>query len=156
MSPKAISTVPSTPATVGSSQMQWSSHNARLVLVVDDDDDLRAAIGDALELAGYCVALAADGRGALALLDALDRVPDLIVLDLIMPTMTGRELAERLEQRQNFARVPLLVFTAQANSGAASLLRSVVAVVEKPLSLEDLLVAVERILVRAGPHAASR
>ena len=58
-----------------------------MVLVVDDDRNLRTIIGTNLELAGFDVMSAADGPTALALLD--DHLPDVVVLDVMMPLMDG-------------------------------------------------------------------
>jgi len=86
------------------------------VLVVDDDDDFRAVLADSLEEDG-CGVLAADsGEAALAVLDEASqgrtRRPDLLVLDLLMPRMTGIEVLQRLRKSRRWERLPVLVVTA--------------------------------------------
>ena len=64
------------------------SRNGCKILVVDDDDDNRAMLGELLEAKGYFAAPAANGAEAVALLQGgLD--PDLVLTDLMMPTMSG-------------------------------------------------------------------
>lgn len=69
------------------------------VLVVDDDDDFRAALADTLEEEGWDVLDARTGEAALALMDDATkgraRAPDLLVLDLLMPRMSGIEVLQR-------------------------------------------------------------
>jgi signal transduction histidine kinase/CheY-like chemotaxis protein len=68
-----------------------------VVLVVEDQDPVRRTIRARLEKAGFVVVDCADGRAALAAADAMPRI-DLLLTDLVMPLMGGRELAMRLEQ----------------------------------------------------------
>ncbi len=83
------------------------------LLVVDDHDDLRAAVCLLLRMAGHEVAMAADGRQALA--SVSEREPDLIVLDLWMPGMSGFAVCRVLKQNPFTARIPVLMLTAQSD-----------------------------------------
>ncbi|MBA2543525.1 MAG: response regulator [Deltaproteobacteria bacterium] len=107
------------------------------VLVVDDERMLRETLGQMLTDEGYVVDLAVDGD------TALDRVhevkPDVILLDLMMPGMNGRQFLQALREEPAYANVPVLIMTAVhglevnlANVGANEL-------VEKPFDVEDLL-----------------
>jgi CheY-like chemotaxis protein len=86
------------------------------VLVVDDDDDFREALADALEDEGCNVLAAPSGEAALALLDeALKKrvtMPDLMVLDLVMPRMSGIEVLQKLRKSRHWRELPVLVVTA--------------------------------------------
>jgi DNA-binding response OmpR family regulator len=86
------------------------------VLVVDDDDDFRAALAETLEEEGCDVLDARTGEAALALLDdaakGRARAPDLLVLDLLMPRMSGIEVLQRLRKSRRWASLPVLVVTA--------------------------------------------
>jgi len=86
------------------------------VLVVDDDDDFRAALAETLEEEGCDVVDARTGEAALALLDdaakGRTRAPDLLVLDLLMPRMSGIEVLQRLRKSRRWASLPVLVVTA--------------------------------------------
>jgi two-component system chemotaxis response regulator CheY len=81
---------------------------SRTVLVVEDDDDTRAALTDLLEDRGYTVAAARNGREALSYL--AHECPGCIVLDLWMPVMDGWTFANEVYERQ--LPVPMLVITA--------------------------------------------
>jgi CheY-like chemotaxis protein len=112
------------------------------LLVVDDDDEVRAFLVCALEESGYAVAAASDGRSALQLLGATDF--DLILIDFALPGMTGAELGERIRER-NPAQKLLLI---SGYAGTAALQRAArdVPVVAKPIAVKDLAAAVSAIL----------
>ena len=88
----------------------------RTVLLVDDDDDFRLALADSLTADGCKVLEVATGEAALALLDdaakARGPVPDLLVLDLLMPGMSGTEVLQRMRKSHRWAKLPVLVVTA--------------------------------------------
>ena len=113
------------------------------VLLVDDDRALRDAVGRALRLEGFEVTLAADGPDALKL--ALKSTPDIVVLDVAMPSLSGVEVCRRL--RGKGARTSVLMLTAKdgihdrvegLDAGADDYL-------VKPFALDELLAR-----VRAG------
>jgi DNA-binding response OmpR family regulator len=86
------------------------------VLVVDDDRNLRKIITTNLELAGYQVATAANGQEALAKLE--EDVPDLLLLDLMMPYMDGYEVTRRVRAHSNpmIANIPIIILTAKGEA----------------------------------------
>lgn len=86
------------------------------VLVVDDDRNLRKIISTNLELAGFTVETAADGREALAKIEGLQ--PDVVLLDLMMPFMDGYEVARTIRGHQNptIANVPIIILTAKSET----------------------------------------
>jgi diguanylate cyclase (GGDEF)-like protein len=86
------------------------------VLVVDDDKNLRKIITTNLELAGYEVATASNGQDALAKLE--ESVPDLLLLDLMMPYMDGYEVTRRVRSHANpmIANIPIIILTAKGEA----------------------------------------
>jgi two-component system response regulator MprA len=123
------------------------------VLVVDDDDDLRSTVAEALELEGYGVAAAANGRQALdALLGGLR--PDVILLDMMMPEMDG--LAFRAEQRQHpeVASIPIVIFTAYGVERDTAEQLDAQAVLRKPLRLSDMTSTIAQVI--AANQVATR
>ncbi len=86
------------------------------VVVVDDDRNLRKIIATNLELAGFFVETAADGHEALEKIEAV--MPDIVLLDLMMPFMDGYEVARHIRGHQNptIANVPIIILTAKGET----------------------------------------
>jgi CheY-like chemotaxis protein len=112
------------------------------VLVVDDDADICDTLQLTLELNGLRVITACDGAKALALLRAGER-PDVIILDLMMPVMTGFEFRAEQLRDPALARIPVVVLTGdgRAVEKGASLGAEAV---QKPIALDALLGIVNR------------
>jgi CheY-like chemotaxis protein len=109
--------------------------SSRTVLVVDDDAEIRETLMALLAQEGYAVVGAANGEEALA---ALRRVhPSLMLLDLMMPVMSGWEVLEELQETGELADTPIIVVSAMCAPGARACLR-------KPVDLDELLQAVGR------------
>ena len=104
------------------------------VLLVEDEEDLRESMRDALELNGYTVVAGRDGQEALVELDRIEHVC-LVLLDLIMPRMNGWVVFEKMRARPALAAVPVIVHSSAP--GAAP--RGVTRVLQKPLAFERLL-----------------
>ena len=97
----------------------------KMLLVVDDDPDVRESIFQVLTEAGYDVSGAGDGKEAL---DKLlhGRRPDLIILDLRMPRKSGHEVLEALRESPSYVGIPVVVLSAYLNfppSGAVAWLK---------------------------------
>jgi CheY-like chemotaxis protein len=108
------------------------------VIVVDDDDDFRESLCEALRSEGYDVRAARNGAEALLLARAVS--PGAIVLDLMMPVMNGFELMDALDADPLLARVPRFVLTAVAPPEMRSL--GGVPCFSKSLDVDELLYAV--------------
>jgi CheY-like chemotaxis protein len=108
------------------------------VLIVEDDADIRRMLQEILELEGYEVAVAADGRDALGRLRAGPR-PTVILLDLMMPGMTGSQF--RLEQTKDLAlaAIPVVVLTGDGNAERKATDVGVASYLRKPLDVDALL-----------------
>ena len=83
-----------------------------VILVVDDEPDLLELIGYNLKSGGHEVLTATNGADALNL--AKSRVPDVIVLDVMMPEINGIEVAKRLRAQSETSRIPIVMLTAKA------------------------------------------
>jgi CheY-like chemotaxis protein len=121
-----------------------------LVLVVEDEPDVRELIADVLAENGYEIEVAPDGAAALQLSD--QRQYDLILSDLRMPKMDGAALYWALQLRHGTAMPPMIYVTGQANSldYAGFLAASRVPVLSKPFSPEDLRQAVRQALASSS------
>lgn len=119
--------------------------NARpLVLVVDDDADIREAVADVLTDEGYPVEMASNGREALDSLSSGEFKPNLILLDLMMPELDGWGLMSELEKRPGLSEIPIIVFSAQGVPPDTIARLRVCGFLRKPLRLQDLLDLVGR------------
>ena len=109
------------------------------VLVIDDEDDIRLIVQMALRASGITVMTASGGRDGLALARA--SVPDLIVLDVMMPEMDGYATLDALRAEPATAKVPVLMLTAKNLAPAEDALRvrGVVGFIAKPFAPRDLV-----------------
>jgi two-component system cell cycle response regulator DivK len=87
----------------------------RTILVADDEPDNRAIMAAALTASGYKVCQAADGEEAVAA--ALRELPDLILLDMAMPRVSGWEAVRRIKAMPQTRHIPVFAFTAYALAG---------------------------------------
>jgi adenylate cyclase len=85
-----------------------------LILIADDNEANREILGRLLEARGYNLVLANDGEEALAC--ARSKLPDLVLLDLMMPKMDGFEVCHRLKADKNLPFMPIILVTARADS----------------------------------------
>jgi DNA-binding response OmpR family regulator len=122
------------------------------ILVVDDDDDIRALVGELLERAGHGVIKAPDGESALKLF--YSRQPDLVVLDVSMPGLDGWEVLNRIRELSD---VPVLMLTARAEEleKVRGLRAGADDYVTKPFGGQELLARVDATLRRgrSAPQA---
>jgi len=88
-----------------------------LILVAEDDDDIRALVVHRLERSGYETATAVDGEAALRL--ALERPPALCIFDVMMPRLDGYELTRRLRAHEATRDIPVILLTARVQEGDA-------------------------------------
>lgn len=95
-------------------QMTNQTTDRGLVLIVDDDEDIRESLIGFLESEGYRPIAASDGQQALELLSRLESPPRLIVLDLMMPVMDGRGFREEQLRRPALAGIPVILISAFA------------------------------------------
>ena len=135
---------PARPARVGGDV--GASSGRPFVLVVDDASEMRSLLRDVLEPSGYEVATAASSAGALAAMS--QRVPDLVITDLMMPGMSGISLRAVMLRRAELASVPVIVLSAYWARPGETL--DAVAVLPKPVNLDRLLDSVELALAQAA------
>ena len=121
-----------------------SGNVAPRVLVVDDDPAIREFVGQALEEEGYEVRLAINGQDALSTL--IEWQPDLIVLDLMMPTMDGWTFRDRQREIESLADIPVIVMSAARNLDGHNDRLVPAAILPKPFDLDRLLTETERLL----------
>jgi two-component system response regulator MprA len=118
------------------------------VLVVDDDAPVREALADALEDEGYSVMLASNGEEALAKISSAR--PDLILLDVMMPSMDGWHFLSARLRDPDVIEVPVLLMSAHPSAVRAAQRIGMVTAVAKPFQLDELLALIVRSLA-PGP-----
>jgi CheY-like chemotaxis protein len=116
-------------------------------LIVDDDPAIREALAELLEDEGYETKVAEDGRQALEMCRSVP-VPDLILLDLLMPVMDGVEFARHKANDATLSHVPICVMT--ASGPLAPIPPNAAAVLRKPLQIGGLLLLVKRLCASAA------
>lgn len=109
------------------------------VLIVEDEEDLRELMRQALEMKGYAVITAAEGQAALDRIAEIDRLC-LVLLDLVMPGMNGWEFYDKLRERPELASVPVIVHSSSPTNAPKGVTR----VIAKPLMLDGLLSVVRQ------------
>jgi two-component system phosphate regulon response regulator PhoB len=124
------------------------------ILVVEDEDSLATLLQYNLEKEGYCVALASDGEDAL--IQADERLPDLVVLDWMLPKVSGIEVCRRLRQRAETRNVPIIMLTARGEESdrIRGLDTGADDYVVKPFSMTELTARIRAVLRRLRPGLA--
>jgi two-component system, OmpR family, phosphate regulon response regulator PhoB len=124
-----------------------------VVLVADDDPDILMLISVTLERDGYEVVVARDGHRAFE--TAVERLPHLIVLDLMMPGIDGCEVTRRLRAEERTKDVPIVIVTAFAeeSQAAKALEAGADAYVKKPFSPRELLAKTASLLLERRPRS---
>lgn len=126
------------------------------ILLVEDDPAMREGLADCLTLEGYTVEGAADGEQAMAALETSlsftregGKRPALILLDLLMPVMSGWQLLHRLRDDPRFQGIPVVLMSAALQGGPP--LPAADGYLPKPFDLAELLALVARL---CGPPAS--
>jgi two-component system phosphate regulon response regulator PhoB len=127
-----------------------------VVLVVEDEPPLQKLLAYSLEAAGFAVVQAFDGEEAQTLID--ERAPDLVLLDWMLPQLSGLELCRRLRRRPGTAHLPIIMLTARGeepdrlrglDTGADDF-------ITKPFSPAELIARVRAVLRRVRPAFAEQ
>jgi two-component system phosphate regulon response regulator PhoB len=121
------------------------------ILVVEDEDALSTLLSYNLEKEGYKVTVAADGEEGLMLVD--ERLPDLIVLDWMLPKVSGIEVCRRLRTRAETRNVPIIMLTARGEESdrIRGLDTGADDYITKPFSMTELTARIRAVLRRIRP-----
>jgi len=110
------------------------------VLVVDDEPDIALICRLALTLAGFDVAERDTGEGALDFLAS--ESPDVVLLDLRLPDLSGWEVLDRLREREQLASLRVVLFSAHASAAQSAVEAGCVSFIAKPFTPDDLVATV--------------
>ena len=124
------------------------------ILVVEDEDALSTLLQYNLDKEGYEVAVAADGEEALTLVS--ERLPDIIVLDWMLPKISGIEVCRRLRQRAESRNVPIIMLTARGEESdrIRGLDTGADDYIVKPFAMSELSARIRAVLRRIRPGLA--
>ncbi|GGW40928.1 DNA-binding response regulator [Gemmobacter lanyuensis] len=131
-----------------------SSHNQPTVLLVEDEPAQREVLAYNLEAEGFAVAQAGDGEEAMMLVD--EAAPDIIILDWMMPNLSGIEVCRRLKMRPETRNIPIILLSARAEEvdRVRGLETGADDYVIKPYSVLELMARARAQLRRVRPSTA--
>lgn len=136
------------PALVKSAALEPVPHaSGTRVLIVDDDLDVRSALAEILELRGYTVDCAGNGREALEHLRTSPALPAVIILDVLMPVMDGWQFLAEQKKDPALTGIPVMVVTAMRNAEKFD----AAATFHKPVEVDRLLAALVHLCSAAEP-----
>jgi DNA-binding response OmpR family regulator len=124
------------------------------VLLVDDDPSLRSLIDMMLTRVGYMTYQAEDGQQALEFIDMT--MPDLFIVDVMMPGMTGFELCQHLRARKDTAQHPVILLSARTDEDSMSegLQSGANLYLTKPIAAKELIARIQQLLGQEPPQAS--
>jgi DNA-binding response OmpR family regulator len=132
-----------------STRASGSSGSSFRALVVDDAEGIRSYLVNLLELKGYEVDTAEDGRRALGLLEG-GAAPDVVILDVMMPGKNGWEVAKELRHDARFAKTGIIMLTAigEKINEMTSPLYGADGFIDKPFEFADLEAKISEVLAK--------
>lgn len=119
----------------------------KIIMVVDDEPDILLTVGQMLEMSGYKVIKAKDGVECINKLNELGTAPDLVLLDIMMPDLSGWDVAAKIKENPAWKEIPIVFLTAKGDTmsiGMGNLAAEDYII--KPFDVKDLKERVEKIL----------
>jgi len=130
--------------------------NKRRVMIVDDDDDIRITIKQILEKNGYKVYDFDNGYDCLKMLEN-GKKPTLIVLDIMMPLMSGWEIQRRLQAHPRWRKIPIIFLTGRTTNIAEEMYeRYGIEYIKKPFSLSEFKESIKRAILTKHEYLKQR
>ena len=86
---------------------------SKRIMIVDDEEDIRVSVGQIFEVSGYEVTKAEDGNDCLNKLE--HAIPNLVILDIMMPGMNGWDVAARIKETSKWSKIPIVFLTAKGD-----------------------------------------
>jgi len=118
------------------------------ILIADDEPNIVAALEFLLQRNGYDVYVARNGEEAIKLVE--DRVPDLVLLDVMMPVRSGYEVCKRIRERADWGHIKIIMLSAKGRDAEVNKGLAIGAdlYITKPFSTRDLMVKISELLER--------
>ncbi len=116
----------------------------KIILIIDDNVDLRLTLADVLSNAGFRVATAKNGIEGLNYLSSKTH-PDLILLDLAMPVMDGYDLMQKIREKTQLRKIPVIIISGEVDEARIkNLAMDKLALLEKPIDFKKFIDVVEK------------
>ncbi len=115
-----------------------------LIMIADADEDERTLMKAILKLVGFNVIEALDGREVVRL--AKEQLPDLLVIDLALPRLSGSGAIERIRKQSSLTDLPVLAVSKEVTSAGSHASEPSTVFLPKPIEFEDFCVVIERFL----------
>lgn len=123
------------------------------IMVVDDDPDILITIRNIFEREGYEVFTVDSGKKCYEMLKN-NEIPDLILLDIMMPGMSGWMISDRLKENPSWKNIPVVFLTVRTDSFAKKAASSLCEdYIEKPFDIEDLKKRIDKILKKSNSES---
>ena len=119
----------------------------KVIMVVDDEPDILLTVGQMLEMSGYQVIKAKDGVECINKLNELITIPDLVLLDIMMPDLSGWDVAAKIKENPAWKEIQIVFLTAKGDTmsiGMGNLAAEDYIV--KPFDIKDLKERIEKII----------
>lgn len=119
---------------------------SRTIVVADDDRDIRELLANRLESAGYSVVQAEDGVGALALIR--NALPQLVLLDVSMPLLSGLDVLQAMKADEELSGIPVILLTGKSDENEVVVGQAMGAVnyVVKPFRPKEVVLLIEQLV----------
>jgi len=117
------------------------------IMVVDDEPDILTTVGEMLEMSGYEVIKAIDGKECFKKLNESSTNPDLILLDIMMPDISGWDVAAKIKENPRWNSIPIVFLTAKGDTSSIGLGGMAAEdYIVKPFDIKDLINRIQNIL----------
>ncbi len=120
---------------------------SKTILVVDDEPDILMSVSQTLEIFGYNIVKANNGQECIEKLCEMKNNPDLVLLDIMMPEISGWDIAAKIKDNPDWKKIPIVFLTAKGDTmsiGMGNL--TAVDYIVKPFDIKDLKQRLEKIL----------
>ena len=127
---------------------KWFVPESLYALIVDDDDAILSVVMLLLEMEGYAGLGVSNSQEVIPFLEQAspDHLPTVILLDLMMPIVSGYDIARTLSQHEKFAHIPIIIMTADNRVKSASAIQGATDLINKPFQIQLLLEKLNRYL----------
>lgn len=115
------------------------------ILIIDDDDSILSALEFLLTKEGYAVTASSYGKDALQLIQCDKPLPDLLILDIMLPGYDGREIAKSLKTNSKTKNLPIIMISAHVSSETSVKECGANIFIPKPFDISKLLDSIEKV-----------